>query len=347
MRLSPIAALALLSACGGGHDTSSPRDDDNPYGLTGSGPVPLTVFPLDMSTVVAITPLGKLAPPGHVLPTDHIYVMFVDPWGGNQLANDCRPRPVRAAAGGVIAFTMMTEANGDAKVDVQVNATFHYYYDHVVLRPGLTVGSRVATGDTIATTTGRCPSIDIGVWDTGHVPPNFVNRARYSGQTLHALPPLQQFAEPLRSTLYERVRLFEGVPTNKDGRIDTGVPGRLAGDWFHSSIATADASTSMGPTGWTKSLSFSPDYYNQRPLLSVGGTIGPAFISPLPAGVDPATWGVADGLLAFPTSSYNGTTQRGWVLAQLVTDTRLKIQFFPGATSQPAGFTAIAHEFVR
>ena len=83
----PLAALAVAS-CGG--DSGSTGPSNNPYGLTASGPGVLSVTPLDTSTLFAATPLGALAPPGHVLPTDHIYLYFVDPWTGQQQFNDCR-----------------------------------------------------------------------------------------------------------------------------------------------------------------------------------------------------------------------------------------------------------------
>jgi len=117
-------------------------------------------MPLDTSTIVAITPLGQVSPPGHTQPTDHICVSFVDPWNGQQQFNNCSPRPVRAAGSGVITFTCITEpSGGDTKVDIQMTKSFHYYDDHVRLKPGMVPGARVNAGDTIATTTGRCPSI--------------------------------------------------------------------------------------------------------------------------------------------------------------------------------------------
>lgn len=345
MRRLPALLLAA-AACGGGRATS-PGDAGNPYGLPASGPAQLTVAPLDTSTIFAVTPLGQIAPPGHVLPTDHIYISFVDPWSGSQQNNDCRARPVRAAAPGVITFVLATEAAGDTKVDVQVTASFHYYYDHVLLRPGYTVGTRVAAGDTIATTTGRCPSIDLGVWDTGVTPGGFVNPSRYAGQSLHVLPPLRYFVEPLRSALYARVRLFAGVPADKDGRTDWGVKGRLAGDWFHSTLASAGADVVGGPSGWPRSLAFAYDYFDRRPLLSVGGTISPPLVTPLPAGLDPATVSPATGVVAFATQAYNGMLRPGWFLVQMTADDRLRIEFFADATARPAAFTAAAQEYVR
>jgi hypothetical protein len=247
----------------------------------------------------------------------------------------------------VIDFVLVTEAAGDTKVDVQVTASFHYYYDHVLLRPGYTVGTRVAAGDTIATTTGRCPSIDLGVWDSELTPSGFVNPNRYAGQSLHVLPPLRYFAEPLRSALYARVRLFQGVPSDKDGRTDWGVKGRLAGDWFHSSLASATSEVVGGPSGWPKSLAFAYDFFDRRPLLSVGGTISPPLVTPLPAGVEPSAVSPTDGVVAFATQAYNGKLLAGWFLVQMTADDRIRIEFFAGATSRPAAFTVAAQEYVR
>ena len=344
-----FASLCLVLAAGCDAAGTKPTDNgDNPYGLTLTGPGVLSVSPLDTTTIYSITPLGKVAPPGHVLPTDHIYISFVDAWSGQQQLNDCSARPVRAAGAGVIDFILATEARGDTKVDVQMTKTFHYYYDHVLLNAGMTLGKHVNAGDTIATTTGSCPSIDLGVWDGDYTPPGYVNTNRYAGQSLHVVPPLRYFSEPLRTALYRRVRLFEGVPSDKDGRTDWGVKGRLAGDWFHSSLATASAGTVGGPDGWPKSLSFLYDYFSRAPLLSVGGTVSPALVTPIPAAIgDPAMLGVADGVIAFATQAYNGLVNPGWFLIQMTTEDRLRIEFFATATSRPASFTSAAQDYVR
>jgi hypothetical protein len=308
----------------------------------------LSVSPLDTNTLVAATPLGALAPPGHVLPTDHVYLYFVDAWNGQQQNNDCRARPVRAAGSGVVTFILVTEASGDTKVNVQMTKTFHYYYDHVLLKPGIGVGSRVSAGDTIGTTTGRCPSMDLGVVDYDVIPAGFVNPARYGESGMHAVPPLKYFSEPLRSWLYARVRIQEGVPLNKDGRIDYGVRGRLVGDWFHSSIATADASVSVGPAGWPKTLAFAYDWFAARPRISVGGTIAVAGVLGIGAAdPDPATVSVATGPVAYQGTPVLGLIAPGWLLVQMVADDRIRVEYFAAATSRPAAFTAAAQEFVR
>jgi len=341
-------SLVALTACGGHGDNTGPADNGNPYGITATGAGVLSVSPLDTSTIFAVTPLGNLAPPGHVLPTDHVYWYFVDPWSGQQQNNDCRARPIRAAGSGVVTFVLVTEVQGDTKVDVQMTKTFHYYYDHVLLKPGIGVGSRVNAGDTIATTTGRCPSMDLGVIDYDVTPAGFVNPMRYGEMGVHAVSPYKYFSEPLRSWLYARVRMFEGVPVNKDGRIDYGVRGKLVGDWFHSSIANDGSSVTMGPLGWPKALAFAYDWFAAQPRISVGGTIAAAGVLRIPStDSDPATVSTASGLVAYQGTPVQGPIVAGWMLVQMLTDDRIRVEYFAGATIRPAVFTSAAQEYVR
>ena len=344
-----IVALAALAVASCGGDSGSTGPSNNPYGLTASGPGVLSVTPLDTSTLIAATPLGALAPPGHVLPTDHIYLYFVDPWNGQQQLNDCRARPVRAAGRGVITFVLVTETTGDTKVDIQMTRTFHYYYDHVLLRAGIAVGSHVNAGDTIATTTGRCPSMDLGVYDMDVVPPGLLNVNRYSGGTLHAVSPYKYFSEPLRTWLYARVRLLEGVPANKDGRTDWGVRGHLSGDWFHSSLANDSSNVIMGPAGWPKSMSFAYDWFaSTRPRISIGGTITTAGVLGVGAS-DPDFSAVStgSGIVAYQGTPTLGLIQPGWMLVQMLADDRIRVEYFAGATVRPTAFTGAAQEYVR
>jgi hypothetical protein len=198
-RVGVLRAVLLVAACGGG--SGGPVDPNGTaFGITATGPGVLAVSPIDTASVIWTTPLGSIAPPGHVLPTDHVYISFVDAYSGNQQNNDCMTkRPIYAAGSGVIEFTIVTETRGDTKVSVQMTKTFHYYYDHVLLLPGFVVGTRVSAGQQIATTAGGCPSFDIGVWDLEATNGGFVNPARYGASTLHATSPYKYFTAPLRA----------------------------------------------------------------------------------------------------------------------------------------------------
>jgi hypothetical protein len=349
-RLAPPALLLLLAAACGGGGKSSPTGNsgENPYGITATGPGVLSVSPIDTSQVIATSPLGSLNPPGHVLPTDHVYVSFVDPWNGNQQANDCRARPIYAAGSGVIDFIIVTEAAGDTKVDVQMTKSFHYYYDHVLLLPGMALGTHVAAGQQIATTTGRCPSFDLGAYDLDVTLPGLVNPGRYGDGTRHAVSPYKYFAEPLRSLYYSRVRMIEGVPANKDGRTDYGVAGRLVGDWFLASLPV-DPFSAGSPDGWSKSIAFVYDWFdNTRPRISIGGTITTPRVGMIGRNdPDPATVTVASGLVTYQLTPPGGSDPFGWLLVQMTAADRIRVEFVAGAGVRPAAFTAAAQEYAR
>jgi hypothetical protein len=347
LRLLTAFVLLLLAACGGGQRGPTNPSGNNPYGVTLTGPGVLSVSPIDPALVFAASPLGKLGPPDHTLPTDHVYITFVDAFGGNQQNNVCDRFPIYAAGAGVVDFVLVTESRGDTKVDVQMTQTFHYYYDHVLLLSGIAPGTHVTAGQQIGTTNGLCPSFDLGTYDLGVNLPGLINQARYGDSTRHTVSPYQYFAEPLRSFYYAHSRVLEGVPGNRDGRIDYGVAGRLVGDWFHSS-QPADASSSGSSAGWSKSIAFAYDWYDGRPRISVGGTIASPFLGLIGAAdPDPVTVSIADGLVAYQITRPGAFETYGWLLVQMTAADHIRVEFFLGATSRPAAFTGSAQEYLR
>lgn len=333
-----------LIACGGGGGPSVGTNQGLPDGVSGTGPGILSVSPLDLSTLVAATPLGNLAPPGHVLPTDHVYLSFVDPRGA-LTGQDCSPRNVYAAGSGVVNFLLQTETAGDTKVMVQMTRTFFYYYDHVRLVPGIKVGSKVTAGEKIATTTGRCPSIDLGVYDLDVNPPGFLRPSRYGEMGAHPASPYKYFSEALRAIYYAKVRVFEGVPVDKDGRLDWGIQGRLSGDWFHTSLPANASATD--PDGWARTVSFCYDWYDRTPKISIGGTIASPVVLTIGKGdLDPAQASTASGMLAYRDTPTGPQNRAGWVLVQMLADDRIKIEYFSG-DSRPIGFSNAAQEYIR
>jgi hypothetical protein len=339
-----VTAIALQACGGGGGGGSGSPNNSVPDGVVGTGPGILSASPLDLSTLVAATPLGMLAPPGHVLPTDHVYLSFVDSTLPPS-SQDCTARNVYAAGGGVVSFVLQTEAAGDTKVMVQMTKTFYYYYDHVLLLPGVKVGSKVSAGERIATTTGRCPSMDLGVYDLDVNPPGFLNPTRYGELGAHPASPYKYFTEPLRTSYYAKVRLREGIPIDKDGRLDWGAKGRLSGDWFHTSLP-ANAN-SAGPDGWPKTVSFAYDWLDQSPKISIGGTIAsPLVLSISKTDLDPTLVMPASGVQAYRDTPSGPQNRAGWVLVQMLANDRIKIEYFTGEI-RPIAFTAAAQEFIR
>ncbi len=349
-RILPVvaawAAVSVASCGGGGKNTTAPTEY-NPYNITATGPGVLSVSPLDTLTVFAASPLGKLGPPAHTLPTDHVYINFVDAWSGNQLANDCSKRPVYAAGAGVVDFLLVTEAAGDTKIGVWMTKTFHYYYDHVLVLPGITLGTHVNAGQQIATTTGRCPSMDLGAYDLDVTLPGLVTPARYGDGTRHAVSPYKYMTASLRAFYLSRARLLEGVPYDKEGRTDFGVAGRLIGDWFHTSLPV-DVSSTGTPDSWTKQIAFAPDWFDGRPRVSIGGVIGNPILARLGAtDPDPAAVTTANGLVTYALTLPGAFEQYGWLLVQMTAADRIKVEFAPVSAPKPTAFTAAAQDYIR
>lgn len=352
-----ILSLGALGACGGGGGGASTTPVNADSAATGPGV--LSVSPLATSTLVYATPIGKMAPSQHVLPTDHVYLYFVDPWSNNVQAADCSKRPVFAAGAGTVSFLQQKVAGGESKIMVQMTKTFQYYYDHVVTLPGIQVGSKVGAGEQIATTNGFCPSMDLGVYDLDVSPPGFVNPSRYGDLGAHPVSPYKYFTAALRSLYEARVRVDGGlVPNNKDGRVDYGIRGRLSGDWFHASLANAASSVTSGPQGWDKTISFANDWYVGAPRISIGGTIATAGLlsttTPTPQPGDtvqtPPDFGsisTTSGIVAYQGFPVLGQIGEGWLLVQMIADDRIRVEYFTGATRKPSAFTAAAQEYVR
>src|SRR5262250_950870 len=90
LRLLAASISALFAfGCADGAVRSSSAPTSPSANLPGS--LVFSQSPLDPSVISSITPLGNLNPPGHTLPTNHIYFFHGTPG-----------LPVAAPAGGVV-----------------------------------------------------------------------------------------------------------------------------------------------------------------------------------------------------------------------------------------------------
>ncbi|MEP7384119.1 MAG: hypothetical protein ABI910_20745 [Gemmatimonadota bacterium] len=343
-RNARLAVSLLLAACGGDSGNAiSPTHPvvDPPPGAVAA----FTVSPVALDSVAIITPLGNLAPPGHVLPTDHAYMYAVD-FDQRPIQRDSAVRGVYAPATGAIDF-MYLQAGGDSKVQFRVTEDFSYYLDHVVLLAGLTVGTIVHAGDLVGHTNPG-GAIDLGAWDRKVTNTGFVNPRRYGEQSLHVVSPWSRFTEPLRSQIYARLRRHPSA-TERDARIDFGVTGRLVGDWFHESLPVT-AAESSGPNGWPKSISFAFDYYDPSKVrISIGGTLASAGVWGItPEAPRPRDVQVASGKVAYRLMYTESTqVQYGLLLVEMLAEDRLRIEVFVGNQDGDAAFDGNAMIYLR
>lgn len=343
-RVLPLLASMLL-ACGGGKVNPTVGNGLPP------GPGTFTTSPIDPAAITNLEPLGAMNPSGHTIPTDHVYFYYIpinpSPVNANGLNGLNGPWPVLPVyAPGSGKLTWMIDSSGpntDVKALFEMTGDFSYYLDHLILDPGIGVGTTVTAGQRIGQTGPYSGAVDLGVVYTAQSLPGFVNPARYEGQTLHTDSPYKYFTEPLRSQLYAKVRRSS---TDKDGRIDYDVRGRLIGNWFHESVAV---SQSMMPTAWAKQLAFCPDSNDPSQLrVSIGGYCGLlGKWKPSPGDPDFAQVGVANGKVAYRLLYLGDNSRAGLMLVQLLDETRLKVQVFPGNSADTAAFDASALIYSR
>ena len=303
---------------------------------TPAPPVPRLRFsPLDIAAIRSISPLGNLNPRGgHVFPTDHIYLDY-----GRQPG-----LPVFAPAEGVV-LAIHGQSGHDFKIEVKVNGRFSYYVAHVFVDKAVKLGGTVDGGQVLGVTSGS-GSLDLGCIDADVTWPGFANPKRYPSPTLHAVPPLKYYDEPLRSQLYEKVDRFAD---DKDGKIDCDLPGTLMGNWFLEGLSVRESARGE-PAVWTQQLAFIPDARRRGAIrISIGGTVAPAGVyqaddrSPDPATVTPST-----GKAAFKVRwRESKETREGVLLVQMLAGDRIKVQFFSEARPDSVEFTSAASVYLR
>ena len=244
----------------------------------------LTHLPFDPDTLEQIVPLGNVAPPGHVLPTEHMYMFRKQ--GSLQ--------HVRAPGDGLIVRLSGTQDLDGGQEDFGFQFALcrdvYLYMLHItelredlarVLKAGrcrdtghLADGQRyrycdaraavkVKAGELIGRV-ARGHSFDMGAYDErsrlAHAEPN-----HYRSRSPHIVCPLDLFAPKPRAALYAKVRR-QAEP--RCGRVMQDVPGTLAGNWF-----AGEAYTDRNDH-WGRMLSFAE--YNSDPaegVAGIGGTV--------------------------------------------------------------------------
>lgn len=334
----PVTACIILVA-----GLSCNKNGGSQSGNTYTGPAEASTFlysPIEISKIKFLLSLGWIQPVGHTIPTDHVYFWYDNPTNTTVL-------PVYALTSGKVEKILNVPVLGikECKAWFRVNEKFSYYLDHIVLDPSLQEGSTVKAGQQIGTT-GYGNSIDLGAIDETLTLTGYANPARYVDQSLHCGKPFQYFTSALKAQLYP---LVDREGTDKDGRVDIDIPGKLVGNWF----ADGPNFYTDGPNGWDKELSFAFDI--QHPsvvLVSIGGTIGMVGKWTIGAGAPlPSQVSVASGKVAYRLYSAGGITadpnQRGLMIVQMIDDTHIKVEVFPDSKASDAPFDSGAKTYAR
>jgi hypothetical protein len=308
-----LAVGLTVTACGSNSSPTGPSNSTTtaPAGLGST--FAFTRSPVDPAVIEFITPLGNLNPPGHTIPTDHIYFY-------HHLNHRSAPQyEVFAPADGIIGPIL--RGNDDA-IYVWTSKTHMYYLGHVILDAGFAQNQKVTAGQRLGVTSTLSFGLDLGLLNYDITLP-FVMPARYSDNSLHADAPLKFFSDPLKSQLYA---LVEGTGANRDGQINFDQAGRLAGNWFHESLPVSE---SAGPSGWTRHLAFVRDNRDPSQIrISIGGMITTAGVYSIAAAdPDPASVTTGSGSVTFNVVSGAFGGPSGPMVVTMMTDARIRIQF--------------------
>lgn len=333
-----IAALCASSACGGSHGPTSPGGV-----VDASATLSFTVAPIDPSQIQYIVALGNMGPWAHTLPTDHTYIYH------HLNSGAFTPIPVLAPASGTITGNVnVTASSPDGKTWVEVNSRYIYYFDHVVLAPGLGVGSHVEAGQVFGTSPGI--AFDFAVLDQtgGQI---FANPARYGRDTVYARSPYSYFVEPIRSAYYAKV---QRAGSDLDGKFNYDVPGTLSGNWFAETLPVSTYSSGGDAIAGAQQVAFARDVrFPDRQRVSIGGFFLTGAWGVPPDAPDFTAITPASGVVVYrllyqgEPGGPAGTQQSGLLIVQLTDATHLRVEVIVDQLSTTASFSSNAKAYVR
>jgi hypothetical protein len=223
---------------------------------------PFSTFPVDMSKISSITPLGNLNPPGHTFPTDHMYFY----------TNTTKyPKGFAIYAPGAIIINTLSKVEysnphnnitEDYTIDFDICRDVWGRFGHVnnlstylwinIGGFGAEYGDRVDTwqvaGDTytaykksLSLTVVAGQELGVAGWGGGYdfwlkddrVTLSWVN-GEWTQEFQHTVCPLAYFTESLRNAMQLKLTDWSGAPVNPAnycGKVDFDVPNTAQGIW--------------------------------------------------------------------------------------------------------------------
>ncbi len=344
-----FSTLLSLSACKKDNDISN---EDRCFDASlPSGQMIFSHLPVDTAKVGYIMPLGHLNPPGHTRPSDHMYFVNVPP--GTVL--------YAPASGKVLDEFTFDEGNGvhDNRITIGVTNTASYYFMHLILDKDIQIGDKISAGQRL----GILPVANVSGFDMGamvktiHQP--FIDAALYGLSSLHCDSPIKHFPKDIREALYAKVRR---LGSDKDGKICYDVPGTLSGNWI-AEKAPRDPMKTPNFDSYFVSFVYG-NYDPSKMVISIGND---SFFTSVKGAVHyngtkvfyvqdnaPKFEDVtpADGKTTyklFDTGEFDGyhSLREGLLIVQMLTDNKIKIEFFDDTTSNNRDFTGNAKIYVR
>ena len=383
-RLALVVPACFALACG----DSATGPQDPPKGLAGcQGNEFLTVAPIDPALLREIVPLGNLSPPGHTLPTDHLYMNTPKVAGVAAVANVVAPGSIV-----VTGVTKSTRTAGGTADATDYGITFFpcadviMFFAHIVaLSADLsakvgaltvcdapystggttavdcrkTVEISLAAGASIGTVGGPTnPGVDYGGNDRRVPPLAFVNPSRsYGGGSSfgqnNVVCPLDYFVPAVATAL--RARLGGNGVTRTIppvcGTVMQDLANTAQGRWYFDNTTRDDAHLALAHDNVDPRLGVISAGTSIPSLPSLAGDV--RTFTPSASGrvnTDFPMVTADNQIYCYQTFRGNVSPPARHVLIQLLSPTRVRIDGIVGATcGDPAtwAFSSGAREFSR
>jgi len=310
-----------------------------------------TVTPVDLNEVYEISPLGGIGPPGHTIPTNHMYLHIT----GGQSST----KIVDLRAPGYIYITSVSSDEDDLVpgrteyvIRYAVCKDVYGYFNHVkelsaeltsiiadveceqwTVNPGNICQKNIFEGVSAGTIIGGVGHLqgnfDFGTYDLRKTN-DFANPDRYGIVTPHIQCPLEYYDDSTKAQFYSKIgRTAEP----RCGEIMLDIKGTLQGNWY------AEGGTSLSSSGWSGQLAFVKDNIDPSKLIiSVGGVIS----EPAKWIFTPKTSGLVNRRFSDVTADGNiycyDQGQPGRILVEMTSDTSLQIEAQSGSCSSSLVF---------
>ena len=328
-----LPLFVALQSCGAGITSLDVMDECEGLGLAGA-PNPwfnargaLVAYPLTLSALSAIVPIGGLNPPAHVYPTEFSYLVPTNPAAGvNKLLAPASGRVVRLYQPDDMGWTVV----------VQVDTSFFYYFGQITPLANITVGSQMQVGQWLGTNSGLAPNVAFGVYNFNKTSNIGILNTCLARTLKYTDSPFKYFAGPTQQALYDKVKVKGGA--TKDGRIDYDESGKLVGNW----VLAGGPPTSEQD----KALAFVYNVCHHALRISIGSRLaGGGVFAVQPGATDFALITQAGGQTnyrLFPTGVADAGppgAEIGVLAVQLISGTRIQVEFFPGILTSAPTFT--------
>ncbi len=235
----------------------------------------LSYSPINLNEISTVVPLGNISPPGHILPTTHMYYRYIHTGQGSKLTNIYAPADMTITKitlsdnGSAmvpfdsykIEFSLCREVKGYfilvTTLSDKLKTAFHEPYDRVQTSNVGTgkpdhnyekeVSVKVSSGEIIGTGGGgpNMPdALDFGLTDTRTALPMLANPSRWPDTDQHYVCSADYYPDNIKQSIYSKFGNFDGNLVSIDqpmcGAVYQDVVGSAQGVWVSSKSTSTD-----------------------------------------------------------------------------------------------------------